>query len=499
MSELDLETTFLSARQVLGRVLTLARRTAQRWQVLVVAVALGMVAAYFAPRLRPPLYETNAVLMYSKTMATESLLGWQREQDDWPVRSTQYVDAVLARSTLEKIIGDLQLYPKILERDGLVAAVEEMRRFTSVEATKGHLIAITFIHPDPKVALQVVERLVAETKAQPQRGAAGTAEATRGFLETQLQQVTQDLNAKESALATFLTEHPEFALDDPAGGASVGATIRAQERKLPGSGDSRVAALRRQRERLERRLNAPVTTQSAPVAAELSPEQRQRIDQAEGEVNRLQVQLQDLRARFTDLHPDIVETQSRLSAAKAKLMALRESSRPAQAAVAAAPAQADDEVAKAKMREELQRLQGAIDKQKKEAAPTKGLSNEAEQVVDLETRWVVLNREVDSARVHHSEIETQLFRARTLAEVASSGGDGQITTVDEPFLPNRPAYRGPLRTAAFAFIAVLALGVLVAFSLVLLDDRIYDLYDVRTLKVGPIVHQVPNFDREDDL
>jgi capsular polysaccharide biosynthesis protein len=106
-------------------------------------------------------------------------------------------------------------------------------------------------------------------------------------------------------------------------------------------------------------------------------------------------------------------------------------------------------------------------------------------------RWVSLNREVDSAREQYESVERKLFQAAILAKVESSGGEGELFIVDAAHKPQKPTARGPMRTRALTFALFMVAAALVAFVLTLLDDRIYGEYELKSLKLAPIVHSVP--------
>jgi hypothetical protein len=117
--------------------------------------------------------------------------------------------------------------------------------------------------------------------------------------------------------------------------------------------------------------------------------------------------------------------------------------------------------------------------------------SESKGIVALETEWTALNREVVSTRERNDQIQRQLFKAALVVKVQTSGGGGQIVVVDEAYEPRNPVTRGRKTTGAVGLAVVMALGLLTAFMLALMDDRLYADYDVRRYGIGPIAHVVP--------
>lgn len=517
MAELDLETTFREARELALRFVVLLRRSLKRWFLLLLGVAAGAVAAWQAPKLVPPLYRSQSLLMYRETLQTESLLGAQDSRETWAQMSKRFIDVMLSRSTLEATITKFDLYPRLRAREGMVAAVEEMRRNTDIRAPQGSVVYVSHTGTAPGKVFAVTQHLVDLMKQQPGRDAAARAEGTRSFLAAQLEVIKQDLQAREEALAGFLTLNPEFALEDmAAGGARVGVTIRAAERRgTPGGGRSaRLQALTRQAHRLARQLSdpaedpvpptteAPPTPVSAPPPA-ISVEDQQRIAAAERAVLDRTQTLKALRQQFTEIHPDVVAARKDLDRARAELAQVKSSARlvaqplpPKPTAPAPAPSPADDRDG---IEKRLRGINDAIAMEKLNEDSDRGpAENAVASVVALEMRWVALNREVDSMREQYEAVEKRLFQAATLARVESSGGRGEIITIDPPYEPLLPAARGPRRTALMAFGACLLGALAVAFGLTLLDDRLRDEYELRSLKLGRFTQTIPWYEAEEE-
>ena len=478
-----------------GRLLTIALRALRQWTVLGLSLALAVVVAYLAPFVVKPIYQTEALVMYRDTVRTKALLGDRAEDERWVQKSARFKDMLLSRSNLAQIIQDEQLYPEEVARGGLVEAVEEMRRNVEVVSRDGQTLVLRFRGNEADQVYKVGQRLVDELKQQPGRYTAEQAEATREFLESQLQGLRRELSNAELELTTFLTLHPEFALDDRA--SSVGASIRAAE-KAPAAGATwrdRVAALERQAARLRQRINEPTSSAAAPEPKfELSEADQKLIDRATRDVQEATETLNQRRLRLTEKHPDVQAAQAELAKAQAELARARSAARPIRTSPESPSVEPAD--VREKLQDQLRRVQSAIAvevraNQGAPGAPPDAAEGTADEVVAVETKWVDLNRQVTTIQQRFEEVERRLFTASTLASVEKSGGGGQIDVIDPPYEPSIPTSRGAMRTRGLVFAALFGLGCFLSLVLALFDDRVYDEDDLKGLKLGPVAHWVP--------
>ncbi|MDX2051544.1 MAG: hypothetical protein SFV15_04075 [Polyangiaceae bacterium] len=493
----DLESTFVAIGDVLRRTWLLFVRALQFWPAVAVAVLLGAGAAFAAPSILKPIYETSATVGYRETVQASALVGNRHEQERWVQQSARLEDMVLSRTSVTKIIEDLGLYRDIIESRGMADAVEEFRRNVDIVARDGKMLVINFRGSDPDAVQKVGERLVADIIEQPGEYAQEQADATKAFLQKQFNEVAAELRAKEKELATFLTQHPEFALDDVAlGRGQVGATIRVAEKKGDKTqGNPRLGELRRQAARLGAQLQDPGAPAAVPAAATLTPEERQQLNDAKAELDRAEGRLDDKRKRFTDRHPDVLDALADVAEARENLAQVNAaiSATTSTASPPPSPNAMPAEV-QARLETDLRKLDKTIAREARKSDAT-GKENPgpsaAETVVANETRWVGLNRDVMNAQDRFRDLQRRLDSAVTLAIIEAEGGVGRIVVIDAPLKPTRPLARGPRKTSAMAFAAVLALGCMVAFGFALLDDRLLNQYDLRDLRLGPIAQVIP--------
>jgi hypothetical protein len=482
-------------RRVFHRTSKLARRSKRWWPIYLLASIVAVLAGVLAPRIVKPMYSSAAVLVYRELIPSSTLLGDDAPMETPRQRGARLKEMLLARSNIEEVIDELGLYPEIVASLGKNEAVNEF--LEDVDCKVGEdTFAIRFDYPEPETAQATTARLARLLMEQSAHYRHEQAQSTTSFLVTQRDRTKKELAEKEQALARFLAAHPEFAEDMMASGgvSQAGASIRAQERKAAAPNPT-VDALARQRSRLHTRMDSIDKPSAAPTAedkASLDPEIAGALDQARADFERARQELSTARAHYTDKHPDVQHAEGSMARAKAALeIAQRAASEATPPARATAPPAIESD--RAELRQQLSRVDQTLAAARRAAGAQPGDDEVggSNWIVELETEWASLNREVYDVRERYQQIERRHFQASILDHVEAAGGAAQMTVVDAAYLPQRPSRRGRIRVGASAALGVLLLfGAFIAL-LAYTDDRFYDLDDVHELPLEGISHAVP--------
>jgi len=452
-----------------------------------VTVAGALISIGFA-MMRSHAYISETVIMHREVIPQNLLPGGEV---GGAVRGMgiRFQEMVLASPLLEKVINKFDLFPEADDSVGMSSAIDQLRKQVTF-STSGHgTFSIRYRGHTPQLAQQVtayLAELLIEWEKQIQLE---SVSVTKNFLEEERARVEGELKQREKALAEFLADHPEFAQEtaNPSGGTSAGASIRAQRAGNRGGGtksDPRLRALQRQRDRIRARLASEPTT-PAPAVRPTSPE----VERARRELGQAQRDLEDKQARFTERHPDVVAAKRRVSQAERRLS---EAEKLAGVPVSA-PASTPEE--RAQLREELDRLDEEIAAQRRRSKAGSKESEKrnaaADQVVQLETDWARLNREVEDMRDRYEGIEAKAYTAEIVASSELARQGSQLSIIEPASLPTRPAGAPrSLVVVAGTFVFGL-LGVTIALGLALVDDRITGRYDVERLEIVPVLVEVP--------
>lgn len=500
----------LTPLDLIKRLLTLVKRSLRYWPVFVGALLVAGAAAVLTPKLLPPMYKSQTTLVYQELIQASSLLGREAPVESSRQRGSRLREMLTSRTNLESVINELGIYQNTVNSFGIIEAVEDFRKDMQIEVGEDSF-AITYESDDPERSFAVTQRLAESLIEQAVKYRQQGALSTQTFLKAQAARTKKELDDREQALAEFLAIHPEFAQDIlMPGGGTAGASIRAMEFKNKGQPrragpvgprlPPAIEALQRQRARIAARLeDKPAPAPAAPAPREIDPAMQEAIDRAQRDVDRANGDLASARAKYTDQHPDVQAAKRRLASAQAALRAAKSaaaSSMKAPPPPPSAPVAPMTSEEKTRLKQQLAQIDKNLAREREKGGGSSVVLDEKTQkssnwIVDLETEWAGLNRDVAEIRERYQQIQHRFFQANIMAKVESSGGASQMVVVDPAFKPKRPYRRGPRRTAAGAAVVVMFLGSLIALFLAYFDDRVYDEEDLRELKLGKINHTVP--------
>ena len=471
-------------RDQMDLAVSIARRSLRYWWVAAVPALLGAAGAIGIGVIRGRTYESRTVMMYRELVPTRILQGSDVSNGDRNMVN-RIQDLAMSKPILAQLQRDRHLFDDVAREDGIDEAIEDIRERIKFKVRGAGTFHLSYFGDSPEQARDVATHLAdlliqAERKFQREE-----IDATQDLLTTERERTESDLHDKEQALARFLARHPEFAEETQAGlaGAS-GASIRA--RTQAGKGDSlkdpKLLALERQRDRLRDRLSGRVSSRGTGATTG-NPEID--VKDARRAVDDARRRLEEMRAQFMDQHPDVVAAKGQYDRARARLETLRRADAPRIVAPPVDPAE------RAQLVAEMDRLEDQIRRyeQREQTRPAKDSS--ASHVVQLETEWARLAREVEEARERQQAIVGKSFAA-DIASASGLAGDGaQMVILDPASHPTRPAGLG-LRLLALAGLFLFGgLGAALAFGLGLADDRITGDSDLARFGIGRAIAVVP--------
>jgi polysaccharide chain length determinant protein (PEP-CTERM system associated) len=223
---------------------------------------------------------------------------------------------VMSRTRLEQVINEMRLYEKERKRMPAEEVVALMQKNIKLELPtkrdeKGYF-NISYMGSDPQLVTSVANRLaslfIEENLKVREQQAMGTTE----FLSTELTSVKATLDAQESQIAQykkrFMGELPEQRDTN----LKIYEQLQTQAQRI---GDSLRAAqdrklyLQKQLSDMESGISGKDSQAGSPQDGKAG----EGTGSYESKKEALTRQLQDLRTRYTETHPDVVSTKKRLA------------------------------------------------------------------------------------------------------------------------------------------------------------------------------------------
>lgn len=486
--------TAVTPRDRLQRLVDLGRKTLRYWWLVAVFAVAGAGLSLAFVMVKARRYQSWSTVFYQERI-TSPLLSQQREEIAQRNIAEKYGELLVARPQLEQILADPKTDP-FPETPDLELKLDRLRQAVKLEPRGGSSFRIVFTDGDPERAKLVVEKLTKLLQEKDESLRNETARRTVEFVVAQKEAAAKELKQSEQQLAQFLAKHPEFAQETQPG-QSEGAAVRAirDQKKVTPTGNPRLYALERQRQRIQARLDAPADTPAIRVTAPPTPERIAAdavVADAQRELTAANRELEDALSKFTDRHPSVIKAQERVASAQQRLRHAQ-ASVPPDVETVVAPASAEDRV---KLQKELAKLNDQISDLQRQAnagsaAPTTTTATDSTNwIVQLETEHANLRRNVNQQRERVNALAESSFRAQLDANQKAAEAGGRLSVVDPAFKPVRPSGPGKTIFMIAGMVLFLGLGFALAVGLAVIDDRLYrradlDQLDIAVLAVIP--------------
>jgi polysaccharide chain length determinant protein (PEP-CTERM system associated) len=450
----------------------------RKWLILVPFVAVAALTALVAWFL-PERYRCDTLILvvpqrvpdaYVRSNVTNANERSNSLQDRIETSKQQ----ILSRTRLERIITELNLYPKE-RRVGLIEdVVQGMGRDIQVQpVSRGDAFTVSFTYVDRRLALEVVNRLAAAFIDESNQDRTLFAESTTSFLETQLEEARRNLQQIEAKVADYRTKHSGELPTERDSNLQVLANTQSQLQQL---GES----INRDRDRrylLERTLTE-IGTEAAAAPPPVVASSVNAGDAANLTGRTTADRLQQARAqlavyllRYKKDHPDVVRLNRDIAEleARAQQEALQRPLSPD--ASPAQPASPADEQRQARMRdlrieiEGVDRLiQGKQQDEKALRARIAEYQRRVEATPARETELTGLLRDYSTVQQHYASMLSRQEDSKIAAALERRQIGEQLRMVDQPRLPEKPV--SPNRPMIELVGAAVGLGIglgLVAF------------------------------------
>lgn len=486
-------------REQIDRARSVTARIFRFWWLMGALAVVGALLAIGFSVIKGRTYRSETVIMYQEIIPTKIL---QSSDAVGSGRDMAGRFRELARSSklLLDVVEDNGLLRELHDDEGPAAVVDEMRKRLRFTSRGGGTFHLSYVGSSPEnaqdVTRDIAQALIRSELSFRKRG----VEATRGFLEGELERAEEELHERELALAGFMAKHPEFAEESGSASSSApGASIRARRskesaRSVAENEDDALVALKRQRNRIRTRLSGGPTTAETPDSPEMS-RARADLKEASNDLDDERRKLSSARSRYTERHPDVIHARGRVEQAERRIDRAREKiaalKRVAKAQVPRTEADRDE------LEKQLDEVNKAIASRRASRRPGEPSDQEGVEgaVIELETQWTRLNRTVEDARERLEVMEGKSFTAEIMAASELGGKGAQLEIIDPASKPTRPAGMPRKLLAMAGFVAFGGLGFALALVLAVSDDRLLGLDDFRRHGLDEPIAVVPKSDR----
>ncbi len=397
----------------------------------------------------PDVYSSKAQVFVDTRSVLQPLLRGLAIQTNPDQEIQMMAKTLLSRSNVEKIAreSDLDITTSTdAEFEVLVTGLADEIQLSSTG--RDNIYNISFSNESPSVA----QRVVQETLDLFVEGALGNnrkdTDTAGRFLDEQISEYESRLTEAEQRLANFKRQYNDIL---PLAGTYY-SSLQNLNNELE-STRLQIKQTQQQTDSLNKQISNAKRNDSFGVTNQEEPTLRTRYDDR---IRSLEEELDRLTLRFTDAHPDVVETKALLSSL--------EQSREKEIEAFLSNEEDGNNAPLSELNREIKleasRLESQIASLRVKETDLQRKISELESKVDLipqiEAESSALNRDYDVTKRKYEELLSRKESADLSRRADVSAEDLQFRIIEPPLLPKRPS--GPNRLIFYTAVLILGFG-----------------------------------------
>lgn len=414
-----------------------------RRKALVAAVVLCVLAVGLAIVVSMPSVYQSTVVVRVETQRPDPLLVQKSVPEYIEQRLADVRSELLGRPVLQKVIEEYNLYPSLVQKKGMDAAVERMRGDLEVKVDGESAFEITYSAADPDMAKKVANRLPEIYAQDTLKLRRDQAQRATQLFSDEIADLKGQLNGWEQKIAQFKVDHlgelPEQLEMNMRGLERIGALLETKSEEL------RVADARRS---------------ELALSHDAADTEAGRLKAAE---DGLTQQLITARNQYTEDYPGVQKLEADLSATKRQRIA-------AQASMVAE-------------RQERARAVQSMREIQKEIADLHAQADTYQRRLDATPKWALalggLQRDFDIVKTKYESVVSRKVEAEIAQELEARNAMTMFNVISPAEKPMGPAKPDRFGGAMIVLLVALALGLLTAVMLEMRDDSLRDIQEVK--------------------
>ena len=459
-----------------------------RWAGLVVAWVTAVAAGVFV-LLVPDRYEATARVYVDTQSLLKPLLQGLTVQPNVDQEVTMLSRTLISRPNLEKLVRMTDLDLDARTGDARENLLDGLSRTVYIRSAGQNLYTIGFTHRDRALATRVVQSLLSifvESGLEPK--AQDTGQAQR-FIEEQIKQYEQKLSEAENRLKEFRLKNID--LNVPQGrdffGSMAALTESLQEARLL------LQEAEKSREALKQQM---IDEEERPpmLVGAFSDNSLVATPELDARLAALTRNLDDMLLRYTDGHPDVLNTRRTIKEVETqrdqerkRLTEEQEKRRRAAGPAAANPAYPQLKLAMAESEAQVARLRARVQEQEQRL---ERLRLSARSVPEREAQLTQLNRDYAIQKQNYDALVARRESALMSGEVQAATGVATFRIVDPPQVSPNPVAPNRRMLVFLALVASLAAGLAASYFFSLLHPTFHDGRGLKRFTQRPVLGAV---------
>ncbi|MAJ71295.1 MAG: chain-length determining protein [Alteromonadaceae bacterium TMED7] len=425
---------------------------------LICPIGFGYVA------MMPDVYKSQAVVFVDTRSMLQPLLSGLAIQTNPQQEIAMMAQTLLSRSNIEIIARESDLDITVNTAEGYTNLINTLSKNIRLDRTgRNNIYNISYSNRNPELAKRVVQEtldLFVEGSLGNNRRDTDTASR---FLDEQISEYETRLIEAEQRLADFQRRYNDIL---PVSG-SFYSTLQGANSNLE-STQLQIRELQQQVSSLKSQMTSGRATDGFDVRqGDNTPVITTRYD---NRIKSLEEKIDQLKLRFTDKHPDVIE-------AKSLLASLEQSRQDELKAYFSETAEDGDDTnlspLATELKLEISRLEGQIAslrvRESDFEAKIQELRNKIDLVPQIEAESTALNRDYGITKQKYEELLRRKEAAELSRRADVSSEELQFRIIEPPLVPDTPT--GPKRLVYYTGILVLGFGMGVALAFAISQIR----------------------------
>ncbi|MBR9790873.1 MAG: chain-length determining protein [Gammaproteobacteria bacterium] len=425
---------------------------------LICPIGFGYVA------MMPDVYKSQAVVFVDTRSMLQPLLSGLAIQTNPQQEIAMMAQTLLSRSNIEIIARESDLDITVNTAEGYTNLINALSKNIRLDRTgRNNIYNISYSNRNPELAKRVVQEtldLFVEGSLGNNRRDTDTASR---FLDEQISEYETRLVEAEQRLADFQRRYNDIL---PVSG-SFYSTLQGANSDLE-STQLQIRELQQQVSSLKSQMTSGRATDGFDVRqGDNTPVITTRYD---NRIKSLEEKIDQLKLRFTDKHPDVIE-------AKNLLASLEQSRQDELKAYFSETAEDGDDTnlspLATELKLEISRLEGQIAslrvRESDFEAKIQELRNKIDLVPQIEAESTALNRDYGITKQKYEELLRRKEAAELSRRADVSSEELQFRIIEPPLVPDTPT--GPKRLVYYTGILVLGFGMGVALAFAISQIR----------------------------
>ena len=463
----------------------------RRWWGLA-ATWIGAIAGAVALVMMPDKYEASARVFVDTDSILKPLMSGLAVQPNVQQQISIVTRTLLSRPNMEKLVRttDLDLGLRTArDKDSLIDDLLGAIKLSS--AGQNNLYVVTYRDPQPEKARRVVQSLVSMFVESSLGDSRKDADTARRFIEEQIHAYEKKLAEAENRVKEFKLRNMGLMNTDGRDFFARMATLSEQINKARLD----VRAAEQSRDAMKRELEGAGSSASAQAPGDPPPAEDIAVPEIDARLQPLKQNLDDMLRRFTDKHPDVVNTRrviAELEEQKKKEIEDRKRNMKPSDPMAGNPVAQQLRIALAESEANVASARAQLAEY--EARFNQARTN-AQRVPEIEAELAALNRDYEVQRRNYDQLVTRRESVQLAGELDSTSAVIDFRIIDPPRVSPKPVAPNRLVILPLALLGALALGGAVAFLVSLVLPTVHDGRTLREVSGRPVlgsVSLVPN-------